>query len=315
MIVVRGTEHWRDQAAQAALQGGPVLTAGNFDGVHRGHQALIAETRALARELSAPSAVLTFDPAPRDVLRPENGIPRIQSLERKLEHLARTGIDAVVVQPFDLALAGLDAASFARRLRDHLGVVAMVVGHDFRFGRGRQGGADTLRSELSIPVRELEALVDEHGPISSSRVREALKEGRVADAARLLGHPHELVGRVTRGDQRGRLIGFPTANLSPSEGGGLGGLLPPNGVYAVRVRGISGEQPLPGVANLGTRPTFEGQGQRLEVHLLDFEGDLYDREMVVELIERLRPEQRFPSVDALIAQIRQDAEEARSVLG
>ena len=292
-----------------------MLTAGNFDGVHRGHQALIAETRALARELFAPAAVLTFDPAPRDVLRPENGIPRIQSLERKLEHLSRTGIDAVIVQPFDLALASLDAASFARRLRDHLGVRAMAVGHDFRFGRGRQGGADTLRSELSIPVREVEALVDEHGPISSSRIRAALQEGRVAEAARLLGHPHELVGRVTRGDQRGRLLGFPTAHLWPSEQGGLGGLVPPNGVYAVRVRGIDGEQPLPGVANLGTRPTFEGQGQRLEVHLLDFEGDLYDRELIVELIERLRPEQRFPSVEALVAQIRKDAEEARSVLG
>jgi riboflavin kinase/FMN adenylyltransferase len=303
VIILRGTEQWRER--------GCALTLGNFDGVHRGHRALIDVTRELAQAHSVPSAVLTFDPAPRDVLRPHNGIPRLQSLERKLVHLERTGVDAVIVQPFDLALAALSPQQFAERLREHLRVRAIAVGHDFRFGHKRAGGADTLREVLEIPVREVAALRDDEGPISSSRIREALGRGEVAKAAQLLGRPHELVGQVVQGDQRGRTIGFPTANLWPQ-----GGLVPPNGVYAVRVRGHDA------VANLGTRPTFTrapGEGQtdpqsRLEVHLLDFEGDLYGQELVVELIDRLREERRFPSLDALVAQIRLDVEAARRIL-
>jgi riboflavin kinase/FMN adenylyltransferase len=302
--VSRGTQQWRER--------GCALTLGNFDGVHRGHRALLEVTCELAREHAVPCAVLTFDPAPRDVLRPHNAIPRIQSLERKLVHLERAGVDGVIVQPFDLELAALPAQQFAERLRDHLGVRAIAVGHDFRFGHKRSGGVDTLREVLGIPVREVAALRDEEGPISSSRIREALGRGEVARAAQLLGRPHELVGQVTPGDRRGRTIGFPTANLWPQ-----GGLVPPNGVYAVRVRGPLGARD--GVANLGTRPTFTGEGQtdpqsRLEIHLLDFEGDLYGQELIVELIDRLREEQRFPSVDALVAQIRLDVERARQVL-
>lgn len=304
MIVVRGTERWRDTGIAD-----PVVTIGNFDGVHLGHRALIEVARERARDLGAPCAVLTFDPAPRDVLRPDNGIPRIQSLERKLVHLDRAGVDAVVIQPFDRILAAMEPADFAtRRLGGDLRVRALVVGHDFRFGRGRSGNAAVLRDSLRVPVDEVAALADATGPISSSRIRDALGKGAVAEAAALLGRPHELMGTVIEGDRRGRTIGFPTANLVPE-----GGLIPPNGVYAVRVQrdGIS----LPGVANLGVRPTFDGQGIRLEVHLLDFSGDLYGQSLVVELVDRIRDERRFAGIDALVAQIADDARAAREILG
>ena len=207
MIVVRGIERW------PYAPKGLVCTLGNFDGVHRGHTALVRATRALAAEHHTMSAVITFDPAPRDVLRPGNGIPRIQSLDRKLLHLERAGIDATIVEPFDAALAALSPEAFAQRLSEKLGIVAAAVGHDFRFGHKRMGTPETLRQVLGIEVREIEALNDDGGPISSSRVREALSTGDVARATRLLGRPHELVGRVIPGDQRGRTLGFPTANL------------------------------------------------------------------------------------------------------
>jgi riboflavin kinase / FMN adenylyltransferase len=302
VIVVRGTEAW----AGTGL-GGPVLTIGNFDGVHRGHQALIRATIARAAALGAPAAALTFDPAPRDVLRPDNGVPRIQALDRKLVHLERTGLDAVVVQPFDRALAGEAPEAFARRhLRDHLGVRSLCIGHDFRFGRARAGNAAVLREVLGVEVHEEPALTDQHGVVSSSRIRAALARGEVAAAAALLGRPHELLGTVITGDQRGRTLGFPTANLVPE-----GGLLPPNGVYAVRVEGRG-----PGVANLGRRPTFDGAGDlRLEVHLLDFAGDLYGERLIVQLVDRIRDERRFDGVDALREQIGCDIAEARRRLG
>lgn len=303
MIVVRGTERWRDIGLAP-----PVVTIGNFDGVHRGHRVLIDATLARAAALGAPTVVLTFDPAPRDVLRPNNGIPRIQSLDRKRVHLERAGVDAVVVQPFDLELAAMEPATFCSvRLAGDLQVRALVVGHDFRFGRGRSGTAAVLRDTLQVTVDEVGPLVDEHGPVSSSRIREALGRGAVAEAAVLLGRPHELVGTVIPGDRRGRTIGFPTANLIPE-----GGLIPPNGVYAVRVPLDGRSQP--GVANLGLRPTFDGQTVRLEVHLFDYQGDLYGRSLIVELVDRIREERRFDGIDALVAQIRADAEAARRLL-
>lgn len=301
MQVIEGTQQWAD-----AGLGRPVLTIGNFDGVHLGHRALIAATRARADRDGAPTAVLTFDPAPRDVLRPGNPIPRIQSLDRKLVHLEKAGADAVVVQPFDRALAAVEPEDFAERfLATALGVRAIVIGREFRFGRGRRGDAALLRERLGVDVVEVAPVCDTIGVVSSSRIREALGRGQVALAMALLGRPHELVGGVVEGDRRGRTIGFPTANLVPS-----GGMLPPNGVYAVRVDTGDGE-PRPGVANLGIRPTFGASSVRLEVHLLDFDGDLYGQRLVVGLVDRIRDERRFSSIDALIAQIRADAAEAR----
>ncbi len=304
MVVVRDVA----EAADAGLVGS-VVTIGNFDGVHLGHRALLERARALASERGTRAVVLTFDPAPRDVLRPGNGVPRIQSLDRKLHHLGRLA-DGVVVHPFDATIAAMEPADFATRaLRDGLGAAAVVVGHDFRFGRQRKGDAALLREVLGIEVEALGPVSDEVGPISSSRIREALGRGDVATAARLLGRPHELLGEVVEGDRRGRLLGFPTANLWPE-----GGLVPPNGVYAVRVELEEDRPAVPGVANLGTRPTFDGVGARLEVHLLDFSGDLYGRRLVVQLVDRLRDERRFASIDELKAQIERDAATARERL-
>jgi riboflavin kinase/FMN adenylyltransferase len=298
VIVVHGTPAWRDTGLA-----GPVLTIGNFDGVHRGHRTLLDATRRAASDLARPAVALTFDPAPRDVLRPDNGIPRIQSMARKLVHLERAGLDAVVVQPFDLALAALEPGMFARRvLSGDLNVGALVVGHDFRFGHGRAGTADTLR-DLGVPVHVVPPLVDEEGIVSSSRIRKLLLAGDVAGAARLLGHAHEVEGVVVEGERRGRTLGFPTANLDVR-----GGLLPADGVYAVHMLDR------PGVANLGTRPTFAGMSRRLEVHLLDFSGDLYGRPVVVTFVARIRGEQRFESIDALRQAIAADAEAARRIV-
>jgi riboflavin kinase/FMN adenylyltransferase len=298
VIVVRGTLSWRDTGLA-----GPVLTIGNFDGVHRGHRTLLDATRRVATETSAPAVALTFDPAPRDVLRPDNGIPRIQSMRLKLVHLAATGLDAVVVQPFDLALAGLEPEVFAQRiLADDLRVQALVVGHDFRFGHRRAGTAETLRA-LGVPVHVVPPLTDEEGIVSSSRIREQLSAGDVAGAARLLGHDHEVEGLVVEGERRGRTLGFPTANLDVE-----GGLLPADGVYAVRV------DDRPGVANLGRRPTFAGDARRLEVHLLDFDGDLYGRRLVVSFVARIRGERRFATIEALRQAIAADADAARRIV-
>ncbi|MCA9489057.1 MAG: adenylyltransferase/cytidyltransferase family protein, partial [Myxococcales bacterium] len=191
---------------------GAVVTIGNFDGVHLGHQALLSEARRLASLRGVPAVALTFDPAPRDVLRPDNGIPRIQSLERKLVHLHRH-VDGVLVRRFDRATASMEPADFAREvLGQAIGVSGIVVGHDFRFGRARKGDAALLRDVLGIEVVEVEPVCDEQGPISSSRIREQLGRGDVGSAATLLGRAHELVGEVVTGDRRGRTIGFPTAN-------------------------------------------------------------------------------------------------------
>jgi riboflavin kinase/FMN adenylyltransferase len=287
-----------------------VVTIGNFDGVHLGHRALLARARALADAVGVPVCAFTFDPAPRDVLRPDNGIPRIQCTGDKVQGLGEAGAEHVVVEPFDLDLARRGAEWFAREvLGDRLGATAVVVGWDFRFGRGREGTAEGLRAWLDAPVEQVAPVQVDGRTVSSSGIREAIRAGALREAAALLGRPHEVRGLVESGDARGRRIGFPTANLSPRTP-----LVPPPGVYAVRVA-LGPDEWVPGVANLGTRPTFGGQEPRFEVHLLDRREDLYGRELVVRLIERLRDERRFPDADALVAQIHADIERARAVLG
>jgi len=301
------------QVVRSISQAGPlrgrVVTIGNFDGVHRGHQHLLAAAGGAAATLGVGCTVLTFDPAPRDVLRPGNGIPRIQTLGRKLVHLERAGVDAVLVLPFDHATAAVEPDVFAQEvLGDALDARALVVGHDFRFGRQRRGDAALLREVLQIPVTSVDALSDDEGPVSSSRVRAHLSGGDVERAAALLGRPHEVCGVVVQGDRRGRTIGFPTANVVPD-----GGMLPPDGVYAAQVH--LGDQRVGGVANLGLRPTFGGTERRLEVHLFDWSGDLYGQALAVELRSHLREERKFAGLEALVAQIHVDAAEARARLG
>lgn len=292
----------------------PVVALGNFDGVHAGHREIFARTRALAASTGADAVAFTFWPHPISVLAPARAPAMITSLARRLELLGNAGLDGAVVRRFTRDFASLEPEEFVERhLLGELGVSAVVVGYNVTFGRARRGTPEMLAAigrrrgfavEIVSPVR-----VGEEGA-SSSEVRRRLAAGDVAGAARLLGRPHRLVGRVRHGDHRGAGIGFPTANVLPR-----GGLLPPDGVYAVRV-GI-GAEPVgrAAVANLGSNPTFGAGSRRLETHLLDFSGDLYRRRIRVDLVERLRGERRFASVDELVAQIRSDADAARRLLG
>ena len=301
MRVVHGSE-------SLSMPPGPVVTIGNFDGVHLGHRALIERTRAMADRVGAPAGVLTFDPAPQQVLRPDAAAPRIQSLAQRLDQLSTTGLDLVIVEPFTRALAGATAEAFATRiLAERIGVRGLALGHDFRFGRSREGSLSTLRECLDVPMEHQEAVQLDGEPISSSRIRTALREGQVSEAQRCLGRPHAVRGTVVEGEQRGRTLGFPTANLEQLEG-----LAPARGVYATQA--VHEGSRWPAVANLGVRPTVDGRGVVLEVHLLDFSGDLYGSELTVEFVEFLRSERSFPDLTALREQIAIDAEAARARL-
>lgn len=299
-VVFRGSERY------VAPDPGPVVTIGNFDGVHLGHRALVNAARAMAGDHTV--CVYTFDPPPRDVMAPGNGVPAIQSLDDRLALLGQVGVDHVVVETFTKAYAAHSAEDFCdaflgRRLR----ASGVVIGWDFRFGRGRLGDADVLRARLGVPVVQVAGVQVDGEVVSSTRVRKAVRDADMALAERLLGRPHVLAGQVVRGDQRGRTIGFPTANVDV-----VTELQPRAGVYAVRVA-LDGRR-YDGVANLGVRPTFGPARAPLEVHLFDFEGDLYGRRIEVSLIDRLRDERAFDGVEALVAQIRLDADAARALL-
>jgi riboflavin kinase / FMN adenylyltransferase len=282
------------------------LVIGNLDGVHLGHQAVLRQARAIADARGLQLTVLTFDPHPNEVLRGA-APPLLSTIERRIELLRAQGVEQVVVEPFTPELAAYAPERFARELlHDRLAAKAIVVGENFRFGAHRAGDLAALRrlgGELAFDVVAAEVAGDEGGPYSSTRVREAVARGDIGEATRLLGRPHALTGIVEHGDHRGRLLGFPTANL-----GGVRELLPPHGVYAVRADGHDG------VMNVGIRPTVDGRSLRIEVHLFDFDGDLYGKRMLVELVAHLREEKKFEGLDALKAQIAEDARHARAVL-
>jgi riboflavin kinase/FMN adenylyltransferase len=275
-----------------APSAGPASVAvGNFDGVHRGHQALVSAAVARSRESGGPAVVLTFDPHPASVLRPQAAPAALTTLAQKEELVAALGIDRLVVVPFDARLAGLSPDAFAREvLQQALGARHVVVGESFRFGRGREGDPrrlEALGASLGFAVEVVPPVLEGGRPISSSRVREALARGDVAEARTLLGRDYFVDGEVVQGDGRGRTIGVPTANLAS-----LAQILPANGVYAARCRSQAGGWHAAAV-NVGERPTFGGGRVRLEAHLLDFDGDLYGRPLRVAFHERLRGEQRF----------------------
>ena len=288
----------------------PVLSVGNYDGLHLGHRHLLAQLVARASALGAPACVYTFDPPPRVVLAPQQHQPRIQSWHDKVHILGELGIDQVIVERFSRAFAQHPPEWFAAEvLGRRIQPQAMVLGYDFRFGRARAGDIHALRRLLpEMPIDQVDALEIDGGVVSSSAIRRLVASGEVANAARLLGMPHRVRGTVVGGDKRGRTIGFPTANLETDAQ-----LLPGNGVYAVRAR-VDGGEWLDGVANLGERPTFGGRRFLVEVHLLDFSGDLYGHELEVSFLARIRDEQRFDGPDALVAQIRADVAAARAVL-
>ena len=304
-----------DEAKASGSLRGCAVAIGNFDGVHLGHQALLALARVRSRLHGTKAVALTFEPHPVRVLRPQLAPPLVTPLPRKLELLAAQRLDATVVQPFDLAYAATPAADFvARDLGDRLGCAEVVVGYDFTAGHER-ARVDALRPLLAareIRLHVVEPVTSDGLVVSSTKVREFLLEGNVEAAALLLTRPHDVDGEIVHGAGRGRGFGFPTANVATRA------LLPANGVYVVRasVGGTPPASDVGGVCNVGVKPTVETGGSVvLEVHLLDFpDGDLYGRPIRVEFLARLREERRFPTVDALRAQITQDVARARDVL-
>jgi riboflavin kinase / FMN adenylyltransferase len=301
---------------------GPCVVAiGVFDGVHVGHRAILARAAGAAAERGVRTVALTFDRHPLSVVRPELAPPLLQPLRARVAALEAAGADEVVVLEFDEALSRLTPAEFAERvLAGRLAAVHVVVGANFRFGHRAAGDVDTLAelgAGLGFTVDGVPLLSDEADVVSSTRIREAVAAGDVAGAADALGRPFELEGEVVHGEGRGRTIGVPTANVAVDDGM----LVPAGGVYAVRARVVAAtdgtpvdEPPAPAVVNVGTRPTFDGVDVSVEAHLLDADRDLYGTTLALSFVARLRDEQRFDGIDALVARIHADIEEARSVL-
>jgi riboflavin kinase/FMN adenylyltransferase len=303
-------EHGAAVAEDEAVAGA-VVAIGNFDGLHRGHQALFRAVHTMAAARSAPRGIVTFDPHPVRVLAAKLAPPLILRQDEKLAGLAAAGMDITFVVRFTPAVAALAPEAFVRvLLRERLGVAGVVVGEGFRFGHRAAGGVKDLQAGMNSPddVTAVAAVREGGYVCSSSKIRELILQGHVEAAASLLGRPYELEGAVVTGDGRGRTIGVPTANIDSHRE-----LLPKVGVYATRALLDDGQSAL-SVTNVGLRPTFQGEGVRVEAHLLDFEGDLYGRRVHLQMVARLREEQRFSGVDALKAQIQADIVAARAAL-
>lgn len=295
----------------AHLRGG-IVALGNFDGFHRGHQAVVGRAIERARAERRPAIVATFDPHPMRHFRPDTPPFRLSTLDQRMALFGAAGADAMLVFNFDATLAALPAREFAQhRLVDLIGVAGVVTGMDFTFGKNRDGNIERLAqlgAELGFTADTVAPVSDETGPISSSRIRDALKAGNPREAARLLTRPFTIQGVVEPGAQLGRELGYPTANLR------LGSYLRPRyGIYAVRGRLADGRI-VDGVANLGIRPTIDPPLELLEPYFFDFSGDLYGQTIEVELIEFLRDEAKFDSLDSLKAAIAADCDAARAAL-
>jgi riboflavin kinase/FMN adenylyltransferase len=306
----------RDHAGLPAAARGASVAIGNFDGVHRGHREVIRVAAEHGRRLGRPLGVVTFEPHPRELLNPAAAPQRLTSLRRKAELLRDLGVERLHVLRFDERLMRVTAEEFVEgMLLGELGIAAVTTGRDFRFGHRRQGDTALLAAlaeARAAPATVVDPVTVEGLPCSSTGIRTALAEGRLDRANAMLGYAYELEGVVRPGDRRGRTIGFPTANVHPL---GRRPMLPAIGVYAVRAGLRRGGRTawLPAVANLGRRPTFDGKGILLEVHLLEGGGDLYGQRLRVAFLERLRGEQRFSGLDELKAQIARDCERARAI--
>ena len=306
MLLIRGLQNLR------AAHRGCVATIGNFDGVHLGHQVVLEALTARARALGLPSLVITFEPQPMEFFRPEQAPARLTRLREKLEAIAGSGVDRVLLIRFGTRFAEVGAETFVREiLVEKLGIEHLYVGDDFRFGKGRVGDFSLLQAmgeQYGFGVESLETVADEGVRISSTRVREALQAGDLAHAERCLGRRYRICGRVGHGHKRGRTIGFATMNIAL-----LRRSTPLRGVFAVQVLGLA-DVPLPGVANIGNRPTLKGDNRfLLEVHLLDFSDEVYGRHVEVDFVERIRDEHKFESFDALREQIGRDVQRARKI--
>jgi riboflavin kinase/FMN adenylyltransferase len=307
MELIRGIHNLRERHR------GSVVTIGNYDGVHRGHQHLLAAVREKARALGLPATVVTFEPTPREYFEGEAAPSRLMRLREKVEALPLYGIDRAVILRFDRRMQNISAQEFVDRLLvNGLGTRHLVVGHDFHFARKREGNIETLREQGALrgfSVEEVGRFLVDGERVSSSLVREALGRGDLQRAQSLLGRPYRIAGRVRRGQQLGRKLGYPTANLALHRK-----VVPLWGIFAVRVSG-GGLADHPAVVSLGTRPTINGTDPLLEVHAFNFDGDLYGKYLDVDFVQRLRDERKFESLDALVEQMHKDAAQARALLG
>jgi len=305
----------RDHSFATEADRGASAAIGNFDGVHLGHRHVIEIARDAGARIGAPLGVLTFEPHPREFFAPDAPPFRLMSAEARTHRLEKIGVERLYELPFNAALAGLSPRAFARDiLAEGLGLRHLVVGADFCFGKGRAGTAAMLQdygAEMGFGVTIAPLLEGTDGQVSSTAIRTALSEGRPRDAAAMLGHWHRIEGPVVGGEQRGRTLGYPTANMS------IAGLHPPRfGVYAVLVDVRDGPNAgqYHGAASLGVRPQYGGAEPNLETFLFDFSGDLYGAHLSVGLVEYLRPEETFDGLDAFIAQIDADCARARAIL-
>ncbi|SFR56210.1 FMN adenylyltransferase [Yoonia tamlensis] len=294
---------------------GAAAAIGNFDGVHIGHQSVIDLTRGIAQTIGAPLGVMTFEPHPRAYFSRDSNPFRLMNAEARANRLAKLGVEKLYEVPFNAALAGLAPRAFAQGvIVDRLGLKHVVVGADFCFGQGRAGTVDDLQrfgAEMGFGVTIAPLLTVKAANVSSTAIRQALSDGKPRDAAKMLGHWHRIEGAVVRGDQRGRELGFPTANMS------IDGLHPPKfGVYAVKVDVLDGPHAgtYDGAASIGVRPMFNGEIPNCESYLFDFKGDLYGSHLSVALVDYLRPELKFDGLDALIEQMNADCATARRIL-
>jgi len=305
MELIRGAHNLRPEHR------GCVATIGNFDGVHLGHQAVLGQLAEKADDLGLPGVVIIFEPQPMEYFAPDKAAARLSRFREKVHALRRYSVDRVLVLRFDQQFAALSASAFIEQvLVQGLDVRYLVVGDDFRFGHGRSGDFDLLCEagrEHDFEVVNMHTFYINDERVSSTRIREALLAGKLHEAEQLLGRPYRMSGRVAHGHKRGRSINYPTANIHLHRH-----TTPIMGVYAVEMFGIAGE-PLAGVANIGSRPTVDGTRTLLEVHLFDFDRDIYGCHVDIQFVEKIRDEQRFDSFDQLRVQIDKDAELARGI--
>lgn len=300
-----------EQFTSVSVHGDALLTIGVFDGVHRGHQALIGRLREEASRRGLLAVVLTFSNHPRIVLGNGGDMGCITSVRTRKRLLEETGVDQVIMVPFTLELARTPAREFVSLLSDRLRMRGLVVGPNFALGRNREGDVSMLTAlgrETGFEVLVLQAQTEDGEVISSSAIRTAIMKGDISKAAALLGRNFTLEGTVVKGDGRGARLGFPTANLRPD----AHRVVPGNGIYATWAHVGTGRHP--SATSIGVRPTFDGAGRTIETYIMDFEGDLYGGEIALEFVQRLRDEIRFDSVEALKAQMGRDVEQARQVL-
>lgn len=302
---------FRDVDGGTLYPQGSVVCIGAFDGLHLGHRALVRHAASRARELGLPAVALSFEPLPREFFSKELPPPRLTLARAKAQGLSSLGSDGVGLLRFDARMAAMSAEDFVRRvLVDRLQAREVWIGPDFRFGNRRGGDLALLQrmgAGLGFVAHEIAPVTAQGERVSSTRIREALRNGDFTDAARLLGRPYAIGGRVVRGKQLGRTLGFPTANLRFPKTPAL------SGIYATWVHGVD-ERPWPSVSSFGTRPTVDGVEPLLEAHLFDFSGDLYGRHIEVEFVAKLREELKFPDLQSLTEQMQRDAEDARRIL-